>query len=158
MFVAAFDDEQRLVGQSALWSLRRMSGQDFEADAAAWRDWFGAELDWFETEGARWIQVLEDEDPARVIEAAGALSAHALFRHDTARALAPQLQAKSPTLAIAIAQVLGELGSPGVAQDLVRVLSADDEGLRKAAWSSLQRLTGKKLPLDPSAWTIVAQG
>lgn len=157
-FLAAFDDEQHLVGQTALWTLRRISGQDFGDDAKAWREWFGAELDWFETDGVRWMQGLEDEDPGRVTEAAGELTRHALFRHEVAHALLPLLHSPQASLASAIAQLLGALGSPAAETELVRALESEHEAVRKSAWAALQQLTGKSWPLDAAAWKTVLQG
>lgn len=157
LFVTALEDDQRLVAQAALWSLRRMSGQDFEQDGKAWSAWFEAELAWHDTEGARWTALLQSAEPARVLEAAGALAAHPVFRHEAARALAPLLERAEPSIAAGIATVLGTLRSPAATPRLVQALASEQETVRSAAWGALKQLTGRDLPLEPQAWACVAR-
>lgn len=156
--VALLDDEQRLIAQTAAWSLRRMSGQDFGEDAAAWRGWFETELAWFQSEGARWTQGLEDQDPTRVVDATRELLQHPLFKHDVAQSLVPLLGHENAAVATSAATALGQIGSRTAIPALVAALNAEDEGLRTAAWTALVALTGRKLPLDPAAWISFAQG
>lgn len=155
--VTLLDDEQRLIGQTAAWSLRRMSGQDFGDDSTAWRGWFETELSWFQTEGARWTQGLEDEDSTRVVDATRELLEHPLFKHDVAQALVPLLSHEEIAVATSVATALGQIGSRTAIPALVGALSAEDEGLRTAAWTALVALTGRELPLDPAAWLPYAQ-
>lgn len=156
--VEALGDGQRLVSQTAAWSLRRMSGKDFGADAAAWTEWFESELSWFEDDGARWTRVLEDTEAARVLEAVGHLAEHPLFRHEIGSSLAPLLRRDDRQLVLALVAVLGNLGTRTVAGPLVGLLARDDEELRLAAWAALQKLTGEKLPRDSAAWSAYVSG
>lgn len=155
--VALLDDEQRLIAQTAAWSLRRMSGQDFGDDSAAWRSWFESELAWFQSEGARWTQGLEDEDTTRVVDATRELLQHPLFKHDVAQSLLPLLGHENPAIGTSVATALGQIGSRTAIPALVATLTADDEALRTAAWTALVALTGRQLPLDPAAWSAFAQ-
>ncbi|MBI5364973.1 MAG: hypothetical protein HZA53_17480 [Planctomycetes bacterium] len=157
LFVAALEDDQRLVAQTALWSLRKASGLDFEEDAKAWTAWFDAEIEWYETEGARWTALLQSEDAAEVIEAAGALAAHPIFRHETARALAAPLARSAPETGAALAGILGTLQSPAALPSLVQALGSEHEGVRTAAWSALKLVTGRDLPLEARAWAEMAR-
>ncbi len=156
--IGALGDPQRLVAQTANWSLRRMTRQDHGYDADAWRGWFEQELAWFEDDGARWTRVLEDTDPARILEAVTNLTQHPLFRHEVCTSFLPLLQSSSRDVVLSMIEVLGNLGSRAAVSSLVNVLARDDEGLRNAAWAALVKLTGEKLPKDANAWSGYVSG
>jgi HEAT repeat protein len=158
LFFTLLADEQRLVAQTAGWSLRRITGQDFGADVDAWRAWFEQELGWFDDEGARWTRVLEDSDPGRVMEAVGHLTHHPLFRHEVCASLVPLLQHKSPVVVTGVIDVLGNLGSRAAVPALVALLAGHDESVRTSAWDALVKLTGEKLPKEAGAWSAYVAG
>jgi len=150
-------DEQRLVGQTAGWALRRMSEQTLGEDAGAWREWFDGERRWFEGEGARLIEALDAPEPGVVVDALRELTAHRLYRHDVAQFAAPLLKHEQAAIAGTAAATLGGLGSRSAVAHLVGALEHAEDSVRQSAWLSLQQLTGKQWPADSSAWAFYVQ-
>lgn len=156
--IACLSDEQRLVGQSALWSLERMSKASLGEKAGDWQRWFEAEIRWLESKGARLVANLEDEDSARVLEAVRELCQHRLFRHETAQAISRLLNNREPSLVSGVCAALSQLESMRAAPALVDALDNPDESARSAAWAALCKLTGRALPLDASTWSHAIRG
>jgi HEAT repeat protein len=156
--VGCLSDEQRLVQQAGLWALRRMSGKNFDDDAAGWRSWFAEESHWFETRGVVLIESLRDADPAIVIDAVRELVQRPLFKHETAEALAVTLRNPNPLVVTGAAAALAELGSVRAVRPLCEALSSSDGGARRAAHAALVRLTGHTWPLDSDEWPRLANG
>ena len=157
VLVAALDDEERLIAETAAWALRKLSGLDLGGDTAAWTSWFEREHEWWITAGAHAIEALGAEDRKQVLAAVGELQSRRLYRHEAARAIAPLLERDDPELAVAIASALGGLGSRTAREALVRALESRHESVRMAAWGALKLITRRDLPLEPHAWADVVR-
>lgn len=155
--IGRLSDEQRLVQQAALWSLRKMSGRNFEEDGERWRAWFSEESQWFETRGVVLIENLRDADPAVVVEAVRELVQRPLFKHEIAEAMAVTLHNSNPLVVIGAAAALAELGSVRAVRPLCEALSLSDAEARRAAHAALSRLTGQTWPLESEEWPRLAQ-
>jgi HEAT repeat protein len=155
--VGCLSDGHRLVQQAGLWSLRHMSGRDFDDDGERWRAWFEEETRWYETRGVARIESLRDPDPAVVMEAARDLVQRPLYKHEIAESLSTVLHSSNALLVTGVAEALAELGSPRAVRPLCAALSHSDPAVRRAAHAALRKLTGHSWPMASAEWARLSQ-
>lgn len=147
--------ETDAVSLAALWSLRRMSGQNLGAEPELWADWYDAELSWWDREATAAFSGLSSQDPADVVFSLNTLMRHSLFRHEIAEAVGPTVLHESPAVVTSACSALRRLGSTRSVPWLIDAMGNETPAERNAAWEALRYLTGLDLPLDAEEWAVV---
>ncbi len=155
-FVAFLGSQDPLVARAAHWSLKRLTGQSFEADRGAWGEYLTAEQTWHDENWAGITDALNSEDLGVVADAVASLTQHPVYKNRAALELRPLLSTDDLTRVRLAAGALGSIGARAAVPWLVDCLRHSDETVRSNAWQSLRALTGKKLPPDPESWTELA--
>ena len=135
------------IRDDVLWSLRRISGQQFPASRAAWTDWHEAEENWYEERWSRRVADLGSDDETEFTSAVQELAQHRLYRHEIAHALCPALERDKPEFRQLVCAALADLGSTVAVTALTAVLDDDDEQVVESARAALLKITGR----DPRA-------
>lgn len=138
---------------TALWSLREMTGLAFAADATLWRRWHERELAWFRTDLRGIPARLRSGEPAVVVAALRDLGERRMRREELALEVLPVLERPEADLRALACATLARLDEPLVAPALVDLLEDQDAGAARAAAEALAALTGKDLPPERAAWS-----
>jgi len=146
LLVPLLEHGDRGVKDAVLWSLRRISGANFAADPAHWRDWCKTELAWYEGRAEKLVQQLASGDAKRASLALRELVGHRMFRHPLVAMLDVLLASEDKTARVAACQTLAQLGSQRAQRALLERLEDRDKSVRDAAWQALVTLAGRDLP------------
>lgn len=146
LLVPLLEHGDRGVRDAALWSLRRISGANFAADPAQWRDWCKAELAWYQGRAEKLVQQLASGEAKRASLALRELVGHRLFRHPLVAMLDVLLASEDKRARVAACQTLAQLGSQRAQRTLLERLDDRDRSVRDAAWQALVTLAGRELP------------
>jgi HEAT repeat protein len=147
--IGALDDRDDQVAAAVHRALRALTGADEGPDSEAWRTWWDREHDW--AGSADVDRRLRSEEPGEVVRALQDVVAHRFVCARKAQAVAELLQDDSPVIRRLACAALGALGRVSEAPALVSVLE-EDAGVRRAAQSALEALSGEHLGADARAW------
>lgn len=150
--VELLDSEDAGLRDSALWALRRSSGLTMAAARKPWTRWLGRQEREFELARAREKPKLVSRDAAQVLDAVRALRPLRIEAHEVASWIIPLLSRRHVGLRVQACESLADLDARSSVPALVEVLEDPDKRVREAAWTALQTLTGRELPLDVEAW------
>ncbi|MBI1379757.1 MAG: hypothetical protein GC161_01570 [Planctomycetaceae bacterium] len=146
LLVPLLEQRDRGVRDAAVWSLRRISGANFAADPAHWRDWCQQELAWYEGRAENLVQQLASGEAKRASLALRELVGHRMFRHPLVAMLDVLLVSEDKKARAAACQTLAQLGSQRAQRALLERLEDRDGTVRDAAWQALVTLAGRDLP------------
>lgn len=145
-------DEMRGVRESALWSLRRLSGMELAPNQVIWADWYEAEQNWYDRRRRHIELVLRSEHRGKVVSALEEAMRHSLFRHELSAVLRICSGHDDPVVRTLACRVLGGLGSPDSVPHLVDSLVDEREEVRTAANVALTEVTRLGDPADTDRW------
>jgi len=111
-FIALLGGEHAGVAGNAHWALRRLSGLKLPRDPLRWKMWLTAERSWWEAEGSRLQNALDQGDEALILRALHEASLHPLFQEEFADLIGEYADALDPKVKAAakLAQSLLGLG------------------------------------------------
>jgi len=148
--------DHRGTTSNAYWALKEITGLSMPQAPERWQTWYENELDWYDEECKSLFNALQSAEANVVIEAVRSLSTHTLFRDEIAWRIADALSHPEPSVRAYAAVALDQIDSLQVVPTLVATLADDQEQVRVAAWTTLQRLTREDLPVGASEWEQVA--
>ncbi len=146
------EDTDTRVRRGAEWALQRISGCTWSGSPARWERWWQEERKWWHANQGRLIDLGASPDPRELEPLLRELVMHPAMRQEYAEVLAAALNSHSPSLARAAAGALAHLELAGEADELIRALERDDEGLRNAASMALVTLTGRSEASSAEQW------
>jgi HEAT repeat protein len=146
--IGLIDDSNLGVRESALSSLRSISGSTLGADRGAWTAWYQREAEWMAIERPEWVEKLKDEAPSKVVDALRAYSDRRLFQSQLALDVLPLLDREEPGLQSLACETLARLGSRVAVGALAAKLTSGDPTVEAAARRSLTTLLGREVPHD----------
>jgi HEAT repeat protein len=141
--IELLEQDSRGMRDEVLWSLRRISGQQFPASRTTWIDWHAAEESWYEERWSRCVGDLGSDDEEEFTSAVQELAQHRLYRHAIAQALCPALERDKPEFRQLVCAALADLGSTVAVRALTDVLDDDDEHVAESARAALLKITGR---------------
>jgi hypothetical protein len=140
--IEALEGEDRALADAAYLALKRISGVDLSRNAARWNEWFERESRWNETERGALRDHLQSADPAQVVEALKAYSAHGLYRSQLSADLLPLLERREPALRELACQTVGNLKSVAAVHELSLKLQDPVPAVAEAARVALFAIVG----------------
>ena len=117
-----------------------------------WRRRVGADLVWWDSEGADSVHELTELEADRAARRIRELAGRTSLRPVIAKALGEGLGHMSPEVARAALVLILELGEPGAVPGLVETLRWVEDELVGEVTIALEILTGLDLGRDPQAW------
>jgi len=129
------------LARDAQWSLERITGAHFGADALAWRRWLGEERAWRLEVLPAALDDLLDDHAAVQARALNDIVRHRFPRHELAERLSNRLGALDGDVFQSACAALGSMGS-GVAKEALRQVGTQErpERERAAAEAALAKL------------------
>ncbi len=144
--------ENDALRSAAAWSLKRITGLAFPADARTWKAWLELERQWWSGEASHAFYCLQAEDAATVTRAIEDIAAHRLNRHELARELSLSLRHHGAQVQVAQINALRQLDSEHGVPRLLEYLDSADQTVQLAAWRGLKEVTRKDLPRHAEFW------
>jgi HEAT repeat protein len=145
-------EEEGVVVRSAEQALTRLAGLPAASTSAEWTAWFEREQAWHRERFAPLCAELVGTQASKALEAMRELSAHPLFRHQSARALAEGLAHMKRAAAVAACRELERIGSRWALPALVAVLSSGPPALQNSAAAVTRALAGDAPVHDLARW------
>ena len=144
--------ETPAVSRNAFVALAAITGVGYGEDLVRWRGWYAAEMRWWEVESP---QVLIALETARGVEFTSAIVdalKRRLFRDRIAASLVLRLRDEHPACIQLTCHALGQLQATFAVNDLALCLEHADREVRRTAWETLRRITGRDLPPVTDRW------
>jgi hypothetical protein len=145
-------DENALVRNAAVTSLRSMCGISLIASPARWRQWLEIEREWLGKEKDRELREVGGGKKRRVLLALHSLGRRRLHREQIVDYVAGALKHEDAEVRAAACRALGSLGSPTGVGALLAALGDADEGVRSEAHRALRAATGLASEPSQAAW------
>jgi HEAT repeat protein len=135
--VELLEHPSKPVAESAHWSLKRLTGLSFRADARRWQSWLVLEQRWWDEVFPGVENGLASDDHGEVFAALSKALTHRLYRDEVARAILPLLGDADPALVGYACMALGQLGSPLARVELEGLIESTTPEISTAASSAL---------------------
>ena len=157
MLIEMLELEDEGLRDTALWSLRHLTGLKYGIEPSRWEAWYAEELEWSGLGRQTARLRLNSSNPKHAAEAIREYSRHRLHRHELALDVEGVLQRSQTSLRIAACETLAQLGSVYSMPALVDLMADPRLALKQAANNALGRISGRQLPADHGVWVALLE-